>query len=111
MSRTYSADYILFLKKLDDENTHTLGTALGKACVEAKLPAAYVAQMLGVSRMALHSWFRGRTKVQERFTGRIRDMLELIKTDTEAGMLPVQSNKAAKAYIAGMTGVSEGTVK
>lgn len=103
MSRPYSQDFRFFLKRIDDLNNHTLGTTLAKACVDANIPAVYVAQILGASRMSVHSWFRGKSKAQEKFVPKITSLLELIKTDTEAGILPLRSAKDAKTYVSGLT--------
>jgi hypothetical protein len=80
-------------------STSPLGVRLARVCVEANLPAAYVAQVFGVSRMALHLWFRG---------GNIRPakisvFTQLIQEDLRNGRLPVSTLEAARAYLQEMT--------
>lgn len=95
MSRSYSQEFRIELYKRDPSN---LGVALGMACVEANLPAKYVAPVLNVSRMTIHSWFRGnsiRTDKREMVLALIR----IIKKDTEKGVLPAKSVADAKAWL------------
>ena len=57
MPRTYSEK---FLKELMVADPSSIGVRLGRLCVDANLPAAYVAMALECSRMTVYSWFRGR---------------------------------------------------
>ena len=98
MPRSYSNKFLLTLGKPD---AITTGQILAKTCVEANLPASYVCKVFGISRMALHAWFRGgpirprRLKVVDAF-------ISLVEKDTKAGVLPAQNLKEAKAYIEDM---------
>ena len=56
MSRSYSHRFLLALQQADGDR---LGVKLGRLCVEANLPAAYVARALETSRMTVYKWFRG----------------------------------------------------
>ena len=56
MPRSYSSKFLLTLSKPDAIMD---GQLLAKLCVEANLPASYVCKVFGISRMALHTWFRG----------------------------------------------------
>lgn len=40
----------------------SVGTKLGKVCIEQKIPASLVAQSLEVSRQTVYDWFTGKTK-------------------------------------------------
>ena len=74
------------------------GQVLAKVCVEANLPASYVCKVFGISRMALHTWFRGgpiRTKRMEV----VNAFISLLNKDLAAGVLPAKNLKEAKAYI------------
>lgn len=55
MSRRYTTDFIEIVRASDSESA---GVALAKVCIEANLPAAYVAGILNVSRVTIHAWFR-----------------------------------------------------
>lgn len=75
-----------------------LGQELAKVCIEANLPAAYVAKVLGTTRMTLHTWFRG-GKIRHSKKERINLFMDLVEEDTRKGLLPVKSLKEAKEYL------------
>jgi hypothetical protein len=101
MPRNYSDKFLLNLHR---EGNDTLGAILGKTCVKAKLPAAYVAFALKVSRMTVHAWFRGATiRVKNRKV--IEAFIRLVKEDLVSGALPAQNTIAAKQYIESMIGM------
>lgn len=81
-----------------------LGVQLARMCVEANLPAAYVAQVLGVSRMALHSWFRG-GNIRTSKTEKILVFMKLVKEDMGLGVLPAKEIEDARAYLQEMVDV------
>ncbi len=93
MPRPYSHKFLTELEHAED----SLGTALARVCVKANLPAAYVAQMLNVSRTAVHTWFRGgKTKVNR--DERLGVFIEYLEQDIERGLLPVKNMKEARDY-------------
>jgi len=98
MPRSYSSKFLLTLNKPEAVMT---GQVLAKVCVEANLPASYVHKVFGISRMALHTWFRGgpirakRMKMVDAFIG-------LVDQDLKSGVLPAKNLKEAKAYIEDM---------
>jgi hypothetical protein len=100
MPRTYSQEFVDQVKKQDPNEP---GIALAQACVNANLPAKYVAVALKVTRMTLYSWFRGKPlrhknkQLAEVFT-------DLVESDTAKGMLPAKNTQEAKAYIEEMIG-------
>ena len=100
MSRSYSESFLVDMYK-DDPNKP--GVALARACVDANLPAKYVATVLGVTRMTVYSWFRGKPlrdnnrKVVEAFT-------RLVRKDLEEGRLPAKSVADSKIYLGEMIG-------
>ena len=79
-----------------------LGHELAMLCIEANLPAAYVAQVLDVSRMTLHQWFRGGV-IRERKHPVVRTLIRLLKEDFEKGVLPVKTLSDARSYLQEMT--------
>ena len=95
MSRSYSEAFLLELHKA---NPNRIGTQLAHACVNANLPAKYVATAMGVSRMTIYSWFRGKPL---RFKNQLlaEKLIECIDEDTKREMLPVKNNLGAKAYL------------
>ena len=56
MARPYSDKFIL---GLNHANSKRIGIQLAKTCVRAHLPSVYVADTFNVTRMSIHSWFRG----------------------------------------------------
>lgn len=100
MSRSYSQDFRLALYKLDSTKP---GVALGIACVEANLPAKYVAPVLGVSRMSIHGWFRG-TAIRKKHLETVQALIRIIQKDTEEGVLPARTVADAKAWLRSVIG-------
>ena len=98
MPRSYSSRFLLTLSKPDAVLD---GQLLAKVCVEANLPASYVHKVFGISRMALHTWFRG-GPIRPRKLPIIDAFIGLVEKDTKAGILPAQNLKEAKAYIEDM---------
>lgn len=80
------------------KSTSPLGMRLGKACVEAELPAVYVAQVLGVSRMTIHNWFRG-GEIRKSRTDKVLVLTQLIQEDTARGVLPAKTLADARDYL------------
>lgn len=99
MPRTYSDELIRSLYA--NEGKH-LGADLGKLCVECNLPAAFVGSSLNVSRMTIHAWFRGTSKIRAKNAKMIDAFISLLRKDKEAGLLPVASQRAAREYLSNM---------
>lgn len=100
MPRTYG-DRVLILLQQGDPSL--LGVRLGRLCVEANLPVAYVATALEVSRNTVHSWFRGQV-MNEKKRKVVEAFMYLVEQDMREGTLPARSTKAAKSYIEDMLG-------
>lgn len=98
MPRSYSSKFLLSLGKPD---AYMDGQLLAKICVEANLPASYVCKVFGISRMALHTWFRG-GPIRTRRIKLVKAFISLVNQDMKAGVLPAKNLKAAKAYIEDM---------
>jgi len=95
MSRSYSQEFRIELYKLD----RTLpGVSLGIACLEANLPAKYVAPVLKVSRMTLYSWFRG-APMRKKKEELVRALIRIIQQDRANGRLPAKSVLDAKQWL------------
>ena len=95
MSRSYSEAFLLELHRA---NPNRIGTKLAHACVKANLPAKYVANAMGVTRMTIYSWFRGKPL---RFKNELlaERLIECIEEDTAKEHLPAKNNLGAKAYL------------
>ena len=95
MARPYSDKFLISLESADEDR---VGIQLAKICVEAKLPLLYVAKYFGVSKMAVHGWFRGKY-IKEQNCIKIQKFINLLKEDLQEGLLPVGSIKKAKIYL------------
>lgn len=100
MSRTYSDKFVLELKQKDPDDP---GIALALACVNANLPGKYIADALGVTRVAVFNWFRG-GKMRTKILHKVEVMTDLIESDTAKGRLPAKTRAEAKAYLEEMIG-------
>ena len=101
MPRTYSKEFIKELSTLNPFDT--TGVQLAKACVRANIPAMYVAVALEVTRMTVHSWFRG-SPIRDKKRRMVAVFTELIEEDLDNGVLPARTTIAAKQYIEDMIG-------
>jgi hypothetical protein len=99
MPRPYSHKFLAELEHAEA----TLGTALARVCVRANLPAAYAAQMLNISRTAIHAWFRG-GKTQVNRDERIGMFIDYLERDLERGILPVKNMREAREYTSSFLG-------
>lgn len=99
MPSKYSAELVL---SVCNAPKRTLGQELAMICIAANLPAVYVSQILGVSRMTLHTWFRG-GEVRERKQSKIMTFMRIVKGDIDTGRLPVKTVREARSYLQTMS--------
>lgn len=104
MPRSYSEELVRHL--LSSVPDRTLGEALGTACIAANLPAIYVAKVLEVSRMTIHSWFRGKP-IRPANMERAERFYNKLSADLESGTLPVKNLAEAREYLQLDTSESE----
>lgn len=100
MPRIYSEKLTIKLSQSDYNRT---GIALATLCVRANLPATYVARAFGVTRMTIHSWFRGKP-LRDKNRQLAEAFIKLVGDDMKSGVLPARSMKQAKEYIEEMIG-------
>lgn len=100
MARSYSEKFLLALQKADSTS---LGVKLGRLCVEANLPSAYVARALEVSRVTMYKWFRGQG-IREDKRRTVEVFIDLVSEDMKQGLLPATTMFSAKLYIENMIG-------
>ena len=100
MARPYGLE---LLQALDNELDGRLGTELARVCIRANLPTQYLATIFGVSRMTIHSWFRGKP-IRHKNLLRIETFTDLVESDTAKGILPAQNMAKAKIYLEEMIG-------
>ena len=94
MARTYSEKFLISVQKLDDSED---GVVLAKLCIMANLPAHYVAEALGVSRMTIHSWFRG-SAIRRNNLKSIKEFMLKIDDAFAEGSLPANNMAEAKEF-------------
>lgn len=94
-----------FLLELRDADPTRLGVQLGRTCVDADLPALYVAKVLGVSKTTIYAWFRGQY-IREQKRKAVEVFIDLVRKDMESGTLPAKNTLDAKVYLSKMVGES-----
>lgn len=102
MPRPYGDKFLLELREADPTR---LGVKLAKLCVEANLPAAYVAKVLEISRTTVYEWFRGQI-MKEPNIKKVEAFISLVVQDLESGVLPAKNSADAKRYLSDMVGGS-----
>ena len=98
MPKKISQQYIARIDQLDDEK---YGVRLAKASIAADIPMSYLAKVFGVSRMTIHSWFRG-SPIRENNVIKIKKFLSILKQQWEFNddnYLPVKNTQQAKKLI------------
>lgn len=93
MPRPLSSELLAQLESAEP----TLGVSLAKLCVRAKLPVLYVSVILDVSRMAIHTWFRG-GNIRIEHASKIEKFMQLIEDDIQSGVLPKKTLDETKEY-------------
>lgn len=102
MARPYSQEFLLELHR---NESNSLGVRLARLCVNANLPATYVAVALETTRTTVYSWFRGQG-IREAKHNLIETFIHLVETDMANGVLPAKTTHDAKQYIEQMVGSS-----
>ena len=100
MPRSYGDKFLITLR---DGDAAKLGVRLGRLCVEANIPAVYVAKALKTSRTTVYAWFRGQGVREDRRT-RVEAFISLLEKDMAEGALPVRNSIDAKMYMTHMLG-------
>jgi hypothetical protein len=101
MTRPYSEQFLLSLTQADPNQ---IGVQLGRLCVEADIPATYIAAALSVTRMTVYSWFRGQD-IRRPKRKEVEVLVDLMRQDFANGVLPVRSRFHAKSYVEQMAGI------
>ncbi len=95
MPRPLSERFILGLDKADESKD---GVKLARACIKANLAIKYVAEGLGVSRMTLHTWFRG-GDIRQRNILKVKKFINIIEEGLADGALPADNLASAKVFV------------
>lgn len=65
-----------FVEEVAQADADKLGVRLGVECILADVPVAHIAKKLGVSRVTVYSWFRGKTDVPERLCAKVEKLID-----------------------------------
>lgn len=95
MPKSYSEKFVLNLQKNTSDH---IGIKMAKLCVKARLPIKDVANVFKVSRMAIHSWFRG-SEIKPENIDRIKKFIGIIEEGLLSGHLPKITSIASKHYL------------
>lgn len=84
MPKNYTERFLISLGKANPNNT---GVKLAKLCVDAHLPVTHVAKYLHVSRMTVHTWFKG-GKIHKDNITKVKEFIKMVESGFELGLLP-----------------------
>lgn len=71
-----SVGYSLKLRDMNQRaSSKLLGVRLGRLCIKKDVPAAVVAERLGVTRQTVYNWFRGTSSPSPMLTGVIEQYI------------------------------------
>ncbi len=101
MPRPYGEKLLRDLEAAEPDN---LGQRLGRICVRANIPMAYVATALETTRLTISHWFRGRA-IRTSKHPTVKAFIKLVEDDLGSGRLPAKSVADAKLYISETIGV------
>lgn len=68
----YSRRIVAEIEQADAEK---IGVRLAMICLVEDVSVRYVAERLGVSRVTVYAWFRGKTNVPERLNARVQKLI------------------------------------
>jgi hypothetical protein len=100
--KKYSPEFLIKLNTFDEER---LGVQLAKACVNADLPITEVAKVFGVSRMTMHSWFRG-SPIRDKNCIKIKQFMKALdevwenQLEHNTSVLPITEPRKAAEFLA-----------
>lgn len=101
MPRNYSQRFVLGVQQGDQRHP---GTRLAMACIRANIPAVHVAKVLGVSRVTVFNWFRGKSIGIKEKSATVDSLATLVENDLKLGILPAANATVARKYLSGLVG-------
>lgn len=87
-----------YLRDLHTFNDKRLGVQFGKLCAKANLPPSMIAGVLGVSRMTIYNWFKGKA-LRNKNIDRLELAIDIIEDHLDQNNLPVNTHREAKEFI------------
>lgn len=101
MPRSYSEKFIRELSANDNVGGN-IGIELAKLCVECNIPMPTVAKALGVTKLSVFNWFRGKAINEKRHTA-IHSLMASIRWGISRGDLPAKNLAHARQFVESMT--------
>jgi flagella basal body P-ring formation protein FlgA len=95
MAKSYTDKYLLSLNNLNEKRT---GVQFGKLCVKANLPPSMIADALGVSRMSVYNWFKGKV-INQKNIEKVERCMEIIEFNLNTDKLPATNTFSARTFI------------
>ena len=95
MAKSYTDKYLLSLNNLNEKRT---GVQFGKLCVKANLPPSMIADALGVSRMSVYNWFKGKV-INQKNIEKVERCMEIIEFNLNTEKLPATNTFGARTFI------------
>lgn len=80
VSRGYAATIV---KKVLGVAPHTAVVRLGHFCVVRNVPAAYIAQRMGVSRTTVYTWFTGTSPARAKAEAEAEKLLAELQSELQ----------------------------
>lgn len=68
-----------FVAEVERADSSKIGVRLATLCLLRDIPVKDVAEFLGVSRVTVYAWFRGKTNVPERLREKVEALLDKLK--------------------------------
>lgn len=68
-----------FVAEVEQADRTKIGVRLALVCLLKDIPVKDVAEFLGVSRVTVYAWFRGKTNVPERLHEKVEALLTKLK--------------------------------
>ena len=96
MPKSYSPEYIESINNVGMYDN--LGVVMARACIKANIPMKLVAKLFGVSRMTVHTWFRG-GPIRSGRVPLVNAFLKIVEEDTAKGILPLADFNEARKYM------------
>lgn len=62
--------------EIEQADTSKIGVRLATLCLEKDIPVKDVSEYLGVSRVTVYAWFRGKTNVPERLSAKVQSLID-----------------------------------
>jgi transcriptional regulator with XRE-family HTH domain len=77
MSRGYTGK---FTRIVNDADQTKIGVQLAKICIQNNIPATDVAEFMGVTKMTVYHWFKGKTNVLGPYKEKVEKLIQKLSS-------------------------------